>query len=200
MNTYKKTILASGIALLAFHACHATPEFDKLKVQLDKSFKALFNPPEPFVLGRFGRDAQAKTKLNNLHAALLHVAPFVKNNNKGLILGASTTLTQANEMLVDETTKLMTVLNEMRNRLAATNNFTGEGWDSVTNAQRFHVELVNIRDRIKPMRDTLRTKADDYKSTGQKEAYSLLVDALQDLHDGIEIVRGQLVIGGWLKK
>ena len=150
MNTYKKTILASGIALVAFQACKATAEFDKLKNQMDTTFKALFDPvPDKFILIKFGKDAQAKAKLNNFHKAILDVAVFVKNNNKGLILGASSTLTQANETLALQTNDLANTLTDMKERLAATNTLAGKGWDTVTNAQQDAINLANIQDKDK---------------------------------------------------
>lgn len=208
MNTYKKTVIASGIALLAFQASYATPAFDKAKSQLDTAFKALFDPmPDKFSFMTFKKDERAPIKLTNFNAAIKTVEQFVKTNNKGLILGASTALDQASKTLVVETVKLITILNDMRKRLIEKGNFATEQWGSqseiersITGAQQFHIELVNIRDRIKPIRDALRVKVDDYKSTGQKEAYALLVDALQDIHDAIEIVRNQFIVGGWLKK
>jgi hypothetical protein len=203
-NTYissdKKRIITFGLMLIAFNACHATAEFDTLKASLDNAFNELFDPaPEKFGLVAFKKDPYAPKKLANFNSIIKKINQFVTTHNKGLVFGASTNLDQANKTLVTESNNLLSMLGTMRQRLIEKGNFA-DRWDSQTSATQFHIDLVNMRDHIKPIRDTLRTKADDYRSTGQKESYALLVDALQDLHDGIEIVRNALIYGQWLKK
>lgn len=194
MNMYKKTLVAFGLTLLAFEACHGMEQFNQLKSQLNNSFTNLFTPkaPDTFGLTTLKNNERIPMKLANFNTAIKNIVEFVQTNNRGRLLQASANLTEANNVLIMEATKLITMLGEMRNRLQATNNFATGLFNSQTGARSFYTDLGNIQDRIREIRNILRPKVDDYKSTGQKESYALLMDALQNIYDAAAIVRDQL--------
>ena len=196
MNSYKKTVIASGIALLAFQACHATPEFDRLKSQMAETFNPVFEPANS-ILTKLTKDAQIKTKLNNFHKALLDIGLFVKNNSKGMIF-ESGILTQTNESLVTETNALMANLNEMSERLKKTKNLAGEH-QSKTEAQVFFINFGDLKNKIATIKEILQPMANKYTSIGQKESFMLLMDALQTLSNAAENIRSSMMNGQWLK-
>lgn len=194
MNTYKKTILALGITLLGFQACHATEQFDRLKSQLNDAFTNLFTPqaPDRFGLATLKNNERIPMKLANFNTAIKNIVEFVQKNNRGLLLQSSANLTQANDILILETTTLLSLLGEMRNRLQARGTFATDLFNTQTGARNFYIDLGNIQNRIREIRNILRPKVDDYKSTGQKESYTLLMDALQNIYDAAALVRDQL--------
>ena len=188
---YKKTLLASSIALLAFNLSHATPEFDKAKSQLDTAYNALFSN---FAYRGLRSDTNFAQKLANFTAAMRNVEQFVKTNNKGVLFGASSALEQAANTLLSEDTKLKGTLLGIQNQLKQAEGLTP------TKATMSFIDLGNLKERVKNAQNILRPKINDYTSTGQKEAWGLLIYALQILHNSATIAHDQLRDGGWLKK
>lgn len=196
MSNFKNLHLAIILALFSFQV---TAQVAKLQSDLAGTFEKVFIP-ENSVLHKFMHDGTIATKLDDFHKKILEIALFVNNNNKGLILGASSTLTEANNALVTETAKFVSSLKEMAQRLQNKKTLEGDGNASYVEGQRFHIDFSNMLPRITKAEGTLKPKINDYKSTGQKEAYAVLMDGFKTLSNAIENVKKSMVYGQWLKK